>query len=74
MNDTIDTKEIRSRLSDKITTHFDGCWQYHPECLIVKLCNEIDNLRTLRTALLTHRDLLLTKVNELETRLKELQS
>ena len=72
--DVINTNEIRDLVGDRQRTHFEDCWKYHPACMVHKLCDEIDNLRTARTALSIHRDLLLTKVNELEMKLKELQS
>ena len=72
---TIDTKDILQRMeyrNNRIGTHFDGCWKYHPDCLVARLCNEIDHLRQERTALLLQRDEMLTKVHELETKLKEM--
>ena len=65
--DVIDTKDILSRMTlhnNVIGTHYDGCWQYHPECLIVRLCNEIDQLRQERTMLLLQRDEMLKRIGE----------
>ena len=66
--DSIDTKDILQRVeyrSNRIGTHFEGCWQYHPDCLVVRLCNEIDHLRQERTALLLQRDEMLKRIGEM---------
>ena len=32
-------------LTDRVATHYDGCWLYHPECAIRRLLAEIEALR-----------------------------
>lgn len=37
---------VRNRwLTDRISTHYDGCWQYHHECVVRILVDEVEQLR-----------------------------
>ena len=38
----LSTKELRERIGKEHGTHYEGCWQDHPTCLLVRLLDEID--------------------------------
>ena len=41
-NEPLSTKQLRERIGKEHGTHYDGCWQDHPTCLLVRLLDEID--------------------------------
>lgn len=65
----VNTTELRNRVGNTIGTHFEGCWEYHPSCMVLRLLDEIDALRQEKNAICMQRDKLCERVNELETRL-----
>jgi len=64
MTGLINTKMIRHdyEFFCHLGQHWEGCWQAHSDCLIIKMCDEIDQLRQERTMLLLQRDEMLKRM------------
>ena len=45
-SDGLVTQVIQRWSDTTISTHYDGCWEWHPHCAIAILANEIERLRT----------------------------
>ena len=51
----LSTKQLRERIGKEHGTHYEGCWQDHPTCLLVRLLDEIDKLNMTSDAALTRQ-------------------
>lgn len=65
-NEPLSTKELRERIGKEHGTHYEGCWQDHPSCMVLRLCDEIDDLRSEKNAIAINRDMALIKISWLE--------
>ena len=62
----VNTNEIRDMVGKSPITHYQDCWKYHPACMVLRLCDEIDALRHEKNALCIQRDEMLVKIAGLE--------